>query len=359
MPQSVHSQSSSLGSSNGKAHKKFTRYRMLHPTSTVDETLFGNNGSAECGGRLQCLDGSASSTTKPRPRRRSLSPKSTSPQPERSYVRLVTKDLIRDLLIPNDDPSGRSMVLSANEFDRLRGTSKVLTQSEREARLQALKEERDRQEAEANARRAELKAFDAKRKQNAKLSDLDEEAREKAEHLLKKANELREEQEDDIKKLNEYILEAKCHAIRDAQVLEHDQVCKEMQVEERRLDEMMEAERQNALHVQEEIERRRREESYLRALQILDQIKENEKQRLLELEAKDQENSQMQRALHKLMEEERDKLVKKRSEQTVLREVLNRANDDMIKRKVQKKEQEKLLDLKVLEFQRQKAVCAR
>ena len=41
--------------------------------------------------------------------------------------------------------------------------------------------------------------------------------------------------------------------------------------------------------------------------------------RLLELEAKDQENTQMQRALHKLMEEERDKLVKKRSEQTVLR----------------------------------------
>lgn len=41
--------------------------------------------------------------------------------------------------------------------------------------------------------------------------------------------------------------------------------------------------------------------------------------RLLELESKDQENMQMQRALHKLMEEERDKLVKKRSEQTVLR----------------------------------------
>lgn len=77
----------------------------------------------------------------------------------------------------------------------------------------------------------------------------------------------------------QYILEAKCHAIRDAQVLEHDQVRKEMQVEERRLDEMMEAERQNALRVQEEIERRRREESYLRALQILDQIKENEKER--------------------------------------------------------------------------------
>lgn len=94
-PQSIHSQSSATGSSNGRnLHKKFTRYRMLHPTSTVDETLFGNNGSAEYGAAAQ---GSAP-TNKTRQRRRSLSPKSASPQPDREYVRLVTKDLIRDLL---------------------------------------------------------------------------------------------------------------------------------------------------------------------------------------------------------------------------------------------------------------------
>ncbi len=53
------------------------------------------------------------------------------------------------------------------------------------------------------------------------------------------------------------ILNAKCHAIRDAQVLEKQQIKKEMVDEDKRLDMMMEIERLNALKIQEEIERRR------------------------------------------------------------------------------------------------------
>ena len=53
------------------------------------------------------------------------------------------------------------------------------------------------------------------------------------------------------------ILNAKCHAIRDAQVLEKRQIKKEVTEEDKRLDMMMEIERLNALKIQEEIERRR------------------------------------------------------------------------------------------------------
>lgn len=41
------------------------------------------------------------------------------------------------------------------------------------------------------------------RRKNEKLNDLEEEAKENAEHLLSKANEMRQEQEDEIKHLNE------------------------------------------------------------------------------------------------------------------------------------------------------------
>lgn len=41
------------------------------------------------------------------------------------------------------------------------------------------------------------------RKQNEKLNDLEEEAKEKAEYLLEKANAQRMEQEDEVKHLNE------------------------------------------------------------------------------------------------------------------------------------------------------------
>ena len=41
-----------------------------------------------------------------------------------------------------------------------------------------------------------------------------------------------EEQDDEIKKLNELILNAKCHAIRDAQLREKDEIAEAMKEEE-------------------------------------------------------------------------------------------------------------------------------
>ena len=58
------------------------------------------------------------------------------------------------------------------------------------------------------------------------------------------------------------MLNAKCHAIRDAQILEKDQIKKEYTEEEKRLDMMMELERQRALELQEEIENERKRERY-------------------------------------------------------------------------------------------------
>lgn len=58
-----------------------------------------------------------------------------------------------------------------------------------------------------------------------------QEAKEKSQYLLQKAQEQMEEQEDEIKKLNEIILNARCHAIRDEQLVEKTEI-KEEQLEE-------------------------------------------------------------------------------------------------------------------------------
>jgi hypothetical protein len=52
-------------------------------------------------------------------------------------------------------------------------------------------------------------------------------------------------------------LNAKVHAIRDAQVVEKQQIKREVVDEEKRLDIMMEVDRVNAIRIQEEIEKRR------------------------------------------------------------------------------------------------------
>lgn len=56
---------------------------------------------------------------------------------------------------------------------------------------------------ESAQRKNQMKALDLDRRKHEKLNDLEEEAKEMAEHLLSKANEMRQEQEDEIKHLNE------------------------------------------------------------------------------------------------------------------------------------------------------------
>jgi hypothetical protein len=102
-----------------------------------------------------------------------------------------------------------------------------------------------------------MQTYDQQRKKNTPLDDIDQEAKEESEYILKRANELRQEQEDEVKHLNELILNAKCHAIRDAQLLEKKQIKQEIIEEDKRLDMIMEIERINSLKIQEEIERKR------------------------------------------------------------------------------------------------------
>jgi len=78
--------------------------------------------------------------------------------------------------------------------------------------------------------------------------------------------------------------------------------------------------------------------------------------RLLELEQKDQENELMKQYLNKLCEEEAEKIARKRQEQTVLRDQLNSCNDEILRRRELAKEQEKLIEQRVIQFQEEKAV---
>lgn len=105
-----------------------------------------------------------------------------------------------------------------------------------------------------------MKKLDMERRANEKLNDLEEEARKQSQHLLTKAMEQRQDEEEEIKQLNSVITNAKIQAIRDAQLLEKEQIKKEMAEENDRLDRMMEIDRQNALKIQAAIEAKRKEE---------------------------------------------------------------------------------------------------
>jgi len=72
------------------------------------------------------------------------------------------------------------------------------------------------------------------------------------------------------------IVEAKVNMIRDAQCSEKSSIRKEVGAEEKRLDDEMEVDRVNAIRIEEEIARKRKNERMIGAMMIMDQIKHNE-----------------------------------------------------------------------------------
>lgn len=339
--------------SSGSRRGKTRQYRVVSQTSQIDESLFGQSKSNKP--RKEKQQERWASDSAPIERQAQARKKNRSGKMGKEWVQVITKDLIRNLVVPSEDPSGQSLVMPRDQFYRILQASRVLTEAEKEAELERAKEEKKALLEGAAYRKNEMKHLDLARVKNAALSDLEVEAKEKAEHLLSRANALRLEQEDEIKHLNEMILNAKCHAIRDAQILEKGQISRELVDEEKRLDNMMEVDRQSSIRIQEEIERQRKDEQLMGAAKLMEQIHENEQERLFELERKDQENIQMQRYVEKLMEEDQAAVEKKHDEQIKLREELNKANRDILRRKDIKKEQEKMEEHKVLEYQKKKA----
>uniref|UniRef100_A0A3P9AAU7 Cilia- and flagella-associated protein 45 n=1 Tax=Esox lucius TaxID=8010 RepID=A0A3P9AAU7_ESOLU len=269
-------------------------------------------------------------------------------------VRIITKDLIRDLKIPSEDPSGLSIILRPSEIQRIATASRVPTREEREAMLEAQQKEREMAMDAAEERKAHIRQADLSRQKNQGLSELEAEAKERAQYLLERANAMRMEQEDEVKKLNELILGAQCHAVRDAQILERQQILTELQEEERRLDAMMEVDRRKALEAQEQIDELRKHQRIQGKQLIVKQIEERLEDRMLQDEIKEQEGQQMLENLERIQMEELEALERKKEERQRLQQEILRINEESFLAKERKKEEERLADLRAVEYTRKK-----
>ncbi|XP_026782837.3 cilia- and flagella-associated protein 45 [Pangasianodon hypophthalmus] len=342
MPQSGTSSSTRLSSNS--AHTR--RYRTRALTSQVDETLFGPVKQAAC--EVKNLANGDSRT-------QSRSAPATKAQNSET-IRVITKDLIRDIRIPSKDPSGQSVILCPAEIKRIMGKSRVLTKEEKEAALETQRQAREEAMNAAEERKVLMQQADVSRQKNQALSDLETEARERAQYLLERANALRMEQEDEIKKLNELIQGAQCHAVRDVQIQEKKQILSELQEEERRLDAMMELDRRRALEVQEQIDELRKNQRIQGKMCILKQIEERQEEHMLQEELKEQEGQQMLENLEKLQMEELEAMEKRKAEQRRLQLEIMKINEESLLAKERRKEEERLADLRALEYARKKLV---
>lgn len=92
-----------------------------------------------------------------------------------------------------------------------------------------------------------------------------------------------------------------------------------MAAEESRLDMMMEVDRQNAIKIQEEIDKNRKMVRYIGADQIKEQILQMKQRKLIDLEAKDAENEMMRKKLAQMLDEDEEQIKKRKQKQIILR----------------------------------------
>ncbi|XP_026086818.1 cilia- and flagella-associated protein 45 [Carassius auratus] len=342
MPQSA---TSSCGKQSGSS--AFTRrYRTRALTSHVDETLFGTLKQHSAGDMKDDPEwGSVRSRSRSAP-----APK----EPKTETVRIITKDLIRDLRIPNEDPSGQSVILSSAEFRRIVLESHVTSLEEKAAVLESQRQAREEAMDAAEQRKAQMRQADLSRQKNQNLSELEAEARDRAQYLLERANTLRMEQEDEVKKLNELIQEVQCHVVRDVQIQEKKLNSAEWLEEEKRLDAMMEVERRRALETQEQIEQLRKQQRINGKMCILDQIQMCLEEKMLQDELKEQEGQQLLENMERMQMEELKAIERRKEEQRNLLQEIQKINEENLLAKEQKKEEERLADLRAVEYTRKK-----
>ncbi|KAF5405272.1 Coiled-coil domain-containing protein 19 mitochondrial [Paragonimus heterotremus] len=353
-PSQTASQQSSKSSSSRKS--KISCYRTVGKQSVVDENLFGEPY------HVKELARNVNNKAIEGPEITVIRPKSSNDNCDKERIfrghkriRHISSDLVRDIIIPDDDSNTKSIILSKKQYDELTEKAKIVTDEDEKEALRTANEIKLSEAAASQARKEQMRQHDLARHKNAKLTDLEEEARKQAEVLLQKALEQRQDQEDEIRELNELILNAKIQAIRDEQILEKQQIKKEMSEEELRLDNMMELARQDAIRIQEEIDKKRHEQEMLGACQVLNQIQQNRQDRLLELERNEQENALAQQRINEELLKEIANREVKHQMQAKIRTDLNNANDDMRRRRAEEQERDRLFDLKILEIQKEKA----
>ncbi|KAF5287516.1 hypothetical protein FQA39_LY04144 [Lamprigera yunnana] len=243
-----------------------------------------------------------------------------------------------------------------SELERLQRRAQRPTEVE----IVELKQELEKQKLELERKSKERRdllqkiRLQQRPKPGSKLFTEETRAAHRGEYILQRAFELRQEEEGDVKRANSLILTAKCLAIREAQICEKEMVKKELKEHEHKLDAMMEEERLKGLKVEEERRGRIREFNKKHDVAVSEQIQQNEMRRLNEVEEKQKERNQIQRAVLALKKEEQQKVDEKRKEKLKIREEIRIINDSIIQSKVKQREEERIASLKIQEFMRKK-----
>ncbi|XP_012536175.2 cilia- and flagella-associated protein 45 isoform X2 [Monomorium pharaonis] len=247
-------------------------------------------------------------------------------------------------------------IMTRKEYEDLKDRCRMVTKEERQTAAETAEKERERLLKESLARKEAIRMMDMKkgREKDPRTREIEEEARRRTMHVLERAYNMRLEQEQEIQKCNRLILETKCRAIRDAQIAEKKLMERELLEEEKRLNDIMEDERRWAI---KEESRKEQEEAAKRlrfAKLLKEQIIENEEQRILQFERKQEESRLINLNNIAWQQEEIEKLRNKEAENVKVRQELAEGNEQLKHFKAMELEENRIIDLRIQNYHRLK-----
>lgn len=206
--------------------------------------------------------------------------------------------------------------------------------------------------ATANARKLKMQAQDRERQRNAplevKMKNYD------GNPLLANVQNAIDEGYDDVKGMNKLVLESKIMTVRDQQLEENRLLEQNWVQEQKRLDMMMEIERLKAIQ-QEMAREERAAQARKRGQQVLvDQIADRQLIRQKIEDEAELEKAQLHANIEKVRREDAERLEAKRQRMQIMNKEVRIANKNAEESKVAARQEEKRIDEKIADFQRQK-----
>ncbi|XP_034825966.1 cilia- and flagella-associated protein 45-like [Maniola hyperantus] len=276
---------------------------------------------------------------------------------EHEYTMVPQTDGWRPLLVPKVEPNFYPTVMKKNEYERLKKQAKIVTQEEQIQAMQAQEAAIHKAAKESEERKQRLKE-QLKPQPGAEAAsgtaDPELDGPDQAAHTLSRAEILRANNMQGPRLCNRIILASKCHAIRDAQISEKDLIKKELDDEEKRLDAIMEENRQAAVRRAEEEEERRHQLRLQNLSALKEQIKAHDTAKIMEAERIEEESIRVNQANIAVQIDEAHKLKEKHGRQAKLKEMLDQGNAELLYYKQIQNEEERIMDLRISNFLKQK-----
>ncbi|XP_017138732.1 cilia- and flagella-associated protein 45 [Drosophila miranda] len=251
----------------------------------------------------------------------------------------------------------KHIVLRPNDLRRLKDQGRVVTVQEKLQEIDQKEEDHRQQLQLVEETRRRYKAIDKARQAVAgedKISSVDTEILEEKGSVLSRAFLAKQEQEEEVKQINRMILDAKCKAVREAQIQEKHLLAKALREDDERLARMVNEQARKALSAEDERERLEIEKRAKYAQEIRQQLTERENLRYLEAKRVAEEAKDIRKATELVREEEERQRNFVHVRKQRFREELQRIRDMSNVFKTMLTEQERLADLRVMAYMREK-----